>query len=215
MLMTNSANNHQTLQRLLKKMNVEEDGDLENIGDEISIIQNHIYFYSLITPNSILKLITEMSRMCKEHLGYAASKARPVEEINLHIQSPGGVASSGFVAYDYICKFNEQVPIYTHIEGTVASAATLLTICGAKRFITPSSTILIHEPRAWISGKASAITDEYQNLQKVISIVENIYLKHSKINLEDLRKILERDIHFTASEALNLGLVDEISTTFF
>ena len=202
------------LESLLGGNRPDDDNELNVISNEIAVFQNHIYFYSALTNASVLRLVNEINKMTREHFGEAASKGKEVEPIHVHVQSDGGWASAGFTAYDYMMKFKEKIPIYTYIEGMAASAATFLTIAGTKRYITPSSTILIHEPRGWIAGSATQITEEYHNLQKIVNIMENIYIKHSKFTKEELKEFLKRDAYLTAEEALERGLVDEINTVF-
>jgi len=191
------------------------DDDDSTDGGAISIIENHIYFYADISPLTILKLNTFLTALLKEHLSEAAAKGKEPDPINLHINSPGGHASAGFLGYDTIMSIKQKVPVHTYIEGVAASAATFLSIAGTKRYITPTSSMVIHEVRAWLSGTSSKIMEEYKNLTKVKNKVEQLYLNHSNFKLEELQEFLKRDTLMTAEEALERQLVDEIKTSLF
>jgi ATP-dependent Clp protease protease subunit len=131
------------------------------------------------------------------------------------MNSPGGIASAGFVGYDLISELTNKLEIRSYVEGNCSSAATLLSIGASKRYITPSSTMLIHELSTFIGGKLSEITTEFENCKKVEAIIENIYLKHTKIKKEELEVLLRKDVLLTAEDCLEKGLVDEIKTSIF
>lgn len=203
----------------LRKMILNEDDNRTMIvggGDEpIQAFQNHIYFCTDVSPISIMKLNGLLVRMAKDHLADAAQKGKTPEIINLHISSYGGCAHSGFLAYDLINKIKERVPIYTYIEGIGASAATFLSIAGTKRYITPSSTMVIHEIRSWMFGTATELSEEYKNVMKLQDKIEKIYTQHSNFEINELREFLKRDTLMLSSDALKRGLVDEIDTVYF
>jgi len=93
-----------------------------------------------------------------------------------------------------------------------ASAASLISMMGHKRFITKNSFMLIHELRTGVQGTYSDIMDEKENCDKLMDVIKKIYLEKTKGNLENdtLEKILKRDIILTSEECKNYGLVDEI-----
>ena len=189
------------------------DEEILNIGNQdISVIQNHIYFQTDVKPTTILRLKNELTRIVKNNIGYAVTTDTTVEPIYLHISSPGGYVHEGLAAYDYISAINKKVPVITIVEGSAASAATLLSIAGAKRYITPNSFMLIHEIRSWFYGQFTKITEEYSNLCKLQDTVNNIYLKHTNFNNEDLKSLVNKDLILNADECLEHGLVDEIKT---
>ena len=194
-----------------------KDDDEFMMGDigTISMLQNHIYFYADIVPSSVLKLNNVLMQLMREQLGEAASRDKPVEPIHIHINSPGGIVSAGFIGYDTIIEIGKRVPLYTHVEGNCSSAGTLLSIAGTKRFITPYSTMLIHELSTFIGGKLSEISQDYRNSILIENKIEEIYLRHSKISKEDLQDLLKRDVLLSAEDALEKGLVDEIKTVVF
>jgi ATP-dependent Clp protease protease subunit len=117
---------------------------------------------------------------------------------------------SAFTAMDAIqaCR----VPFYTIVEGATASAGTLISIVGKRRFITPKSSMLIHQLSAGVWGKMSEIEDEFQNLQEMMTQIRNIYKEHSRVPKKELNELLRHDIWWDAEKSLSYGLVDEIWT---
>lgn len=189
------------------------DDDILNIGNQdISVVQNHIYFHTDVNPSTILRLKNELTRLVKNNVGYAVTTDTTVEPIYLHLSSPGGYVHEGLSAYDYISAINKKVPVITIVEGNVASAATLISIAGSKRYITPNSFMLIHEIRSWFYGQFTKITEEYSNLCKLQDTVNNIYLKYTNFSAEELKALVNKDIILNADECLEHGLVDEIKT---
>jgi len=184
-----------------------------NFGDSssdsnIEVINNHIYFYSGIKSNSILKLNKRLKEMETKLLTYADSLEWEPPGIYLHVNSYGGSVFAGVAGMDQIRKC--KVPVYTVVDGCCASAATFLTVVGTRRYINKHAHILIHQLSSGFWGKFSAIEDEVKNLKKLMAMIKDVYLKHTDISKKDLEKLLKRDLWLSAEEALAYGLVDEI-----
>jgi len=181
----------------------------DNSSDSnIEVINNHIYFYSGIKSNSILKLNKRLKEMETKLLTYADSLEWEPPGIYLHVNSYGGSVFAGVAGMDQIRKC--KVPVYTVVDGCCASAATFLTVVGTRRYINKHAHILIHQLSSGFWGKFSAIEDEVKNLKKLMAMIKDVYLKHTDISKKDLEKLLKRDLWLSAEEALAYGLVDEI-----
>jgi ATP-dependent Clp protease protease subunit len=102
-------------------------------------------------------------------------------------------------------------PVHTYIDGFAASAATLISVVGKKRFATPNSFMLIHQQRMMWEGKHADFIDEIENQKHVTETIQKIYLDHTKMKEKELQSILKRELHMPASECLKLGLIDEIA----
>ena len=204
---------------MLKKILLKGEDDefaMGGIGTITMTPHSHIYFYCDVVPESVLKLNNVLIQLVKENLSEAAAKGlEKPDPINIHINSPGGIVSAGFIGYDVIQELTKRIDIISYVEGNCSSAATLISIGASKRYITPSSTMLIHELSTFIGGKLSDITTEYSNCKLVEGIIENIYLKHTKIQKEELQDLLKKDILLTAEDCVVKGLVDEIKTSIF
>jgi ATP-dependent protease ClpP protease subunit len=130
--------------------------------------------------------------------------------IYLHINSRGGSILDAFAAIDYIC--NSRVPVYSIIEGSSASAGTLISVVCAKRYIRPTSYMLIHQLSSSLWGKMCEIEDEVQNLTDLMTRIRKIYMDRSKMPKKTLDNLLKRDIWLDAQTSIKHGLVDELWT---
>lgn len=165
-----------------------------------------IYFYNEVNQDSCLAL--RLKLLEKESEILETSNQIP---INLHIQSNGGSLTASLAICDLI--ENMKVPVVTHVEGTVASAASLISVCGNLRTMTKSSTLLLHQPSITLGNmKHNDLQDESYNMKLMYDLMLNIYQKHMKSSIK--RKIIEELIEtekvLTSSQALNYGLIDFI-----
>jgi len=173
---------------------------------------NHIYFKTDVTRESIDKLATEIDNInskmekLKNKNEYGQFTPKPVY---LHITTNGGDLLAGFFGYDKIKA--STFPIRTIIEGSVASAGSLLSIAGERRFITPNSHLLIHQLRTGIIGTYEELVDEKNNCNQLMDRLVNLYHKNcnGKLSKIKIREILKRDIYWDSHTAIANGLVDE------
>ena len=128
--------------------------------------------------------------------------------IHLHIQSPGGDVFSGLNICDAIDRCKTDV--YTYVEGSAASAATLISSRGKKRFISKRSFMLIHQPQILWAGKHDEFIDEIENQKVIFDTIKKIYLETSKIDEESLEDLLKHELWLPSERCLELGLVDII-----
>lgn len=184
---------------------------LENLlkpSTPIRVEHNHIYFYSEVDRDSIRELIEglrEAEEYCLKTKRQMNLKKVP---IYLHINSYGGCIFSALNAIDYIeaCK----VPVYTIIEGSTASAGTLISVCGKKRFIRPNAHMLIHQLSSECWGKMSEIEDEVSNLKALMVKLKSVYKNHTGIPKNELKRLLKHDLWLNADQSIEYGLVDEL-----
>lgn len=128
--------------------------------------------------------------------------------IKLYITSHGGSIYQVFSAIDTIK--NMKVPVHTICKGIVASAGTLLSLAGTRKFITENSYMLIHELRSGSWGKFSFIKDNYDNCNNLMEHIKNYYIANTKLSKEELDVQLVKDLTWGADICLEKGLVDEI-----
>ena len=105
---------------------------------------------------------------------------------------------------------NSKIPIHTIVEGCAASAGTIISVVGEKRFITKHSRMLIHQLSSGVWGKMEEINDHHCNSIKLMETIKSIYAEHAKFSPKKLKKILKKDIWLNAEECLKYGLVDKI-----
>jgi ATP-dependent Clp protease protease subunit len=175
----------------------------------IEVVENRIYFYADIDRMNVLKLNKTIDTLNNDLLHKSIITSNNAPEIFLFINSFGGHIFDAFSALDTI--IGSRIPINTVIDGCSASAATLISVVGHKRYIKPHSYFLIHQISSVMWGKYTEFKDEMENLDKFMSMIKKIYKKHTKLPMTKLEEILKHDLWFDAEEALEFGLVDEIS----
>ena len=96
--------------------------------------------------------------------------------------------------------------------GQAASAGSLLLMAGAagKRFSLPNSRIMIHQPSGGAQGQATDIEIQAQEILRLRSILNELYVKHTGRKLSEIEQGMERDNFMSASEAQKFGLIDEV-----
>jgi ATP-dependent Clp protease protease subunit len=134
----------------------------------------------------------------------------PKKEINMYINSPGGVVTSGLAIYDTM-QF-VRPPVSTLCVGQAASMGSLLLAAGAKdlRFALPNARIMIHQPSGGFQGQATDIMLHAQEILNLKKRLNEIYVKHTGQTLKKVEDALERDTFLTAEMARDFGLVDQV-----
>lgn len=134
------------------------------------------------------------------------------KEIQLYLNSPGGLVYAGLGIYDTMQYIGPEVG--TLCTGLAASMASVLLCSGSKgkRSALPHSRIMIHQPMGGASGQASDMEITVREIQKLKKELYEIIAKHSGTPIEQVEKDGDRDHWMTAEEALEYGMIDEILT---
>ena len=137
----------------------------------------------------------------------------PDKEIHLYINSPGGSITAGMAIVDTINYI--KCPVSTICIGLAASMGAVLLACGAKgkRYATPNSEILIHQPLiggGGLSGQTTEIKIHADHMVKTRDKLNKLLSERTGQSLETIERDTERDNYMTAEEALKYGLIDEI-----
>jgi len=138
----------------------------------------------------------------------------PKKEIQLYINSPGGVLTSALAIYDTIQY--TKCPILTVCIGSAASGAAVLLAAGTKgkRFSLPNAQVLLHQVAvSGVSGEAVEIEIAAKQIIKLKDKVNRILAKHTGQPLEKVEKDTDRDFYLSAEEAKEYGIVDEVIKT--
>ena len=176
--------------------------------NRVEAAANRIYFYSEVNRSNILTLNKYLKNMETNLLNRANTWGTETPEIYLHINSYGGSVFAGFSAMDYIAK--SKVPVNTIIDGCAASAATMMSVAGAKRLMHENAFMLIHQLSSVSWGKYEALKDDMKNNDMLMERIKSIYLKHTKVPQKQLANMLKHDLWWDAQTCLKYGLVDEI-----
>lgn len=136
--------------------------------------------------------------------------SEPGREISIYINSPGGVVSAGLGIYDTMQYISS--PVSTICTGMAASMAAVLLCAGehGKRSALPHSRVMIHQPMGGVSGQASDIQIEAREIQKLKKELYEIISKHSGKPFEKIWQDADRDFWFTAAEAKEYGMIDDV-----
>ena len=175
----------------------------------IEVDENRIYFYCPVGDFEALEL-NRLIRKLDVEMKYLSDRlgCKPVP-MHLHIHSPGGSIFAGLSIVDSIKRCKTEV--HTYIDGSAASAATLITSSGKKRFMSTNSFMLLHQPRLEWSGKLDEFRDEIENQNNVYDKLTSIYLENSNMKKKELDEMLKHELWLNADRCLELGLIDKIT----
>jgi len=134
----------------------------------------------------------------------------PKKEINLYINSPGGLVTAGLGIYDTMQYIKPDVS--TLCIGQAASMGSFLLAAGkkGKRFSLPNSRIMVHQPSAGFQGQATDIEIHANEVLALKKRLNEIYSKHTGKSVDEVKKALERDNFMTPEIAKDFGLIDEV-----
>jgi ATP-dependent Clp protease protease subunit len=136
----------------------------------------------------------------------------PDKDINLYINSPGGVVTSGLAVYDTMQYIKPDVT--TVCIGQAASMGALLLAAGTdkKRYALPHSRIMIHQPMGGFQGQASDIAIQAKEILRMKDALNEILVKHTGKSVDDVQKDTDRDNFMSGLEAKAYGIVDHVIT---
>jgi ATP-dependent Clp endopeptidase proteolytic subunit ClpP len=197
-------------------------GKEKSVSGNIERCYNSIYFSDRITYNTAHKL-NMILKNCECDILEDVDKARSMyikdkdkirltdviiepKPIMLYLTTHGGLVHAALSIVDIIQSL--KVPVHTVVLGYCASAGTLISLAGKKRYMTPNSFMMVHEIRSGFWGKYSDARVEYENVTKLMDHVVEYYLSKTKLTKEKLVEMLKKDNDLTVGECLNLGLID-------
>jgi ATP-dependent Clp protease protease subunit len=150
-----------------------------------------------------------MAALITAQLLYLESE-NPKREIQMYINSPGGIVTSGLAIYDTMQYI--RCPVATFCVGMAASMGSFLLMAGepGMRVSLPNSRIMVHQPSGGYSGKASDIQRHAEDIVKTKRRLNELYAKHTGRTYQEVEETLDRDFFMTAEEAKAWGLVDHV-----
>ena len=148
------------------------------------------------------------NRVCAQLLLLSAEDPRT--DISLYINSPGGSVTAGLAIYDTMRLIPNDVS--TLAMGFAASMGQFLLTVGTagKRFALPNARIMMHQPSAGIGGTASDVAIQAENLEYTKQAIERITAAHTGQSEETIARDGDRDRWFTAEQAREYGMVDQV-----
>jgi len=190
---------------LLIPMVIEKDREGERAYDIYSrLLKDRIVFVS--GP-----IETDMANTVVAQLLFL-EKENPDADIQMFINSPGGVINAGMAILDTMNYI--KCDVSTIAVGLAASMGSFLLAHGSKgkRYALPNSKIHIHQPLGGVEGQASDIAIEAQEILKIREKLYKMLAKQTGQSMKQIEKDADRDKYFTADEAKEYGLVDKVIT---
>jgi ATP-dependent Clp protease protease subunit len=134
----------------------------------------------------------------------------PESEIQMYINSPGGVIYAGLAIYDTMQMISN--PISTVAVGVTASFGTVLLTAGTKgrRYALPNATIHLHQPLGGAQGQATDIEIQTKQIMRLKNLLNDIMSKHTGKPVDAIKQDTDRDFYLDAKQAVEYGLVDQV-----
>ncbi|MBC8191042.1 MAG: ATP-dependent Clp endopeptidase proteolytic subunit ClpP [Candidatus Marinimicrobia bacterium] len=192
-----------TLTSQLVPMVVEQTGRSERAYDIYSrLLKERIIFLSTPIDDNVASLVVA------QLLFLEAEDSE--KDINLYINSPGGIITSGMAIMDTMNFIKPDVS--TIVVGQASSMGALLLGAGAKgkRFTLPNSRIMIHQPMGGTEGQASDIVIAAEEIQKTKHKLNQMLAKFCGKRVSQIEKDADRNYFMSAPEAVAYGIVDDI-----
>jgi ATP-dependent Clp protease protease subunit len=151
---------------------------------------------------------TISSLVCAQLLFLEAEN--PKTPINLYINSPGGVVTSGMAMYDTMRYI--KAPVHTLCMGTARSMGSFLLMAGepGHRAALPNASLHVHQPLGGFQGQASDVLIHAEEMRLTKQRMISLYAKHCGRSYEEVERTLDRDRFMTANQALEWGLIDQV-----
>ena len=175
--------------------------------DDLLISKRRLFFSSAVTDETANDMIRKL---------WYLEFTDPGKPILFVINSPGGSVDSGFAIWDQVQMITS--PVTTLVTGMAASMGSVLSLCAAKgkRYATPNSRIMIHQPRIMgvIQGQATDLEIQAKEIIKTRNSIIDVYVKATGKKAAVIEKALDRDLWMSSHEALDFGLLDGVVATY-
>jgi len=134
----------------------------------------------------------------------------PDKDINLYINSPGGIIYSGLAIYDTMQYIKPDVS--TICVGLAASMGSVLLAAGTKgkRYALPHSRVMMHQPMGGAQGQAVDIEIHAKEILRIRESLNDILAHHTGQSVEQISKDTDRDFFMSAEAAVDYGLIDSV-----
>jgi ATP-dependent Clp endopeptidase proteolytic subunit ClpP len=152
----------------------------------------------------------------RAQMAYALRYGAP--DITIHMTSPGGGAYAALAVHDAIVEVAIDTPVTIIVSGYAASAASMIVLQAAThRVARPNSRLLVHEVRKFAfmeMSTSSDLEDEATEMKALTRQVAGIMAARSGKSVTEIEALFKRrEVWFSASEALEYGLIDEVSAS--
>jgi ATP-dependent Clp protease protease subunit len=167
----------------------------------------------LLLENRVIFLIGEINHVSAARVMmqmlYLEDQKRG-QEINFYINSPGGAVDDTLALYDTMQFVSSDVATYCIGRAYSGGAVLLCAGTAGKRFILPHAQVMIHQPYGGVTGQTTDVQIQAEQIIKSKRTLNEIISRHTGKPVEQVAKDGERDKFFSAKEAKDYGLVDEV-----
>jgi ATP-dependent Clp protease protease subunit len=169
--------------------------------DELLLENRVVFLIGEINQASAARVMMQMLYLENQKRG---------QDINFYINSPGGSVDDTLAVYDTMRFLSSDVA--TYCMGRAYSGGSVLLTAGAKgkRYILPHAKVMIHQPYGGVYGQTEDIRIQAEQIIKAKRELNGILARHTGQPVENIERDSERDKYFTAQEAKDYGLVDEV-----
>jgi len=167
----------------------------------------------LLLENRVVFLVGEINHISASRVIMQMlylQNLKPKDDINLYINSPGGVVDDTLAMYDIMRFLTCDVATYCIGRAESGGAVTFMAGTKGKRFILPNAKVMIHQPFGGVYGQAADIEIQAEEILKTKETLNKIMAECTGQTLERIREDSERDRFFTAKEAVAYGICDEV-----
>jgi ATP-dependent Clp protease protease subunit len=194
---------HDTMTNMLVPMVVEQTNRGERAFDIYSrLLKERIIFVTGVVEDNMAALITAQLLFLESE--------NPKKEINMYINSPGGVVTAGLGVYDTMQFI--RPPVATLCLGQAASMGSLLLAGGeaGMRGALPNARIMVHQPSGGFQGQVTDILIHAKEVEGIKRRLNQIYERHTGRTYEEIEHALERDRFLSPEEAKDFGIIDSV-----
>ncbi|MFG0257096.1 MAG: ClpP family protease [Phycisphaerales bacterium JB043] len=169
--------------------------------DELLLENRVVFLVGEINQASAARVIMQMLYLENQKRG---------QDINFYINSPGGAVDDTLAIYDTMQFLSSDVA--TYCMGRAYSGGSLLLTAGqkGKRFILPHAKVMIHQPYGGVYGQTEDVRIQAEQIIKTKRLLNEVLARHTGQSIENIEEHSDRDKYFTAQEAKEYGLVDDV-----
>ncbi|MDA2309902.1 head maturation protease, ClpP-related [Bacillus cereus group sp. MYBK35-2] len=130
-------------------------------------------------------------------------------EINIHLNSPGGDVFDGIAIYNQLK--NHSAKVIVHVDGLAASAASIIAMAADELIMNTGSMLMIHEASTWTWGTKADIRKTLNALEGIDTSIADIYMTRFTGERSEIETMITNETWFTAGQAVELGLADDVT----
>jgi len=182
---------------------VERDGRAERAYDIYSrLLKERIIFLGTAIDDDLANLVIAQMLFLESE--------DPDKDINLYINTPGGIVTAGLAIYDTMQYIRPDVS--SICMGQASSMGAVLLAAGAKgkRYALPHSRILLHQPMGGFQGPATDVEIQAREILRLREELNGILMKHTGQSAEKIQRDTDRDFYMTSPQAKEYGIIDEV-----